>query len=57
VKEEPKPEPELIKEEPVAAIADTSSATLKGPRPKGMKKFKAVKETEPVIPVEELSVN
>jgi hypothetical protein len=30
---------------------------LKGPKPKGLKKFKAVKQDEPEIPVEELSDN
>jgi hypothetical protein len=30
---------------------------LKGPKPKGTKKFKAVKTDEPEIPVEELSEN
>ena len=30
---------------------------MKGPRPKGLKKFKPVKEEEPEVPVEELSEN
>jgi hypothetical protein len=30
---------------------------LKGPKPKGLKKFKAVKQEEPEIPVEEMSEN
>ncbi len=38
------PEPEVVKH-------------LKGPRPKGLKKFKAVVEKQPEIPVEELSEN
>ena len=30
---------------------------MKGPKPKGLKKFKAVKQEEPEIPEEELSEN
>lgn len=30
---------------------------MKGPKPKGLKKFKAVKQEEPEIPVEEMSEN
>jgi hypothetical protein len=30
---------------------------LKGPRPKGLKRFKKVEQTEPQVPEEELSEN
>jgi hypothetical protein len=30
---------------------------LKGPKPKGLKKFKAVKQDEPETPLEEMSEN
>lgn len=54
-------EEKKVEEEPVRRPITASEIkrldSLKGPKPKGTKKFKAVKQDEPEVPPEELSEN